>query len=509
MPTARLLALIDLQQSGRLDEAEAGYRECLRKGDGDAASALATLLLQRERYVEAAQYLQPLVDAAPDNPGLATNLSIALRHCGRNEDALGVARCACALAPTLPGGWNARGLAALELGHVDEALASFATGLRHAPAHPALGLHHAHALRRLGRADEALAAYAQVVRRHPDLVDAWRGLATTQSALGQVRDALHSRRRALHLRPQSREVALEHAVALMEAGDVAAAVHVFEATVRANKDDAHAWSWLGRARLKQNDLRAARAAFEQASARDPRDPVIAHFHAALSGRLPDAVEIDFIRSLFDDFADRFELTLVKHLAYDTPARLARFLRQHDADGAASVLDLGCGTGLVAQELARTGRVIDGVDLSPRMLEYARKKALYRELHAAELVTFLHRADAQWELIVAADVFIYLGDLGPVFAAVRDRLPAGGRFAFSIECSAGDRTELQPASGRYRHVPERVCRELEDAGLGEIVREAVVLRLESGQPVAGELLLARRVSIGVLAGSEARAGGMLT
>jgi predicted TPR repeat methyltransferase len=106
-------------------------------------------------------------------------------------------------------------------------------------------------------------------------------------------------------------------------------------------------------------------------------------HAASSGTLPEDVESEYIRRLFDDFADRFEDTLVGHLAYDTPHRMKQFLHRHAADGAASVLDLGCGTGLMGQQLARSGRSIDGVDLSPRMLDHARAKEGYRDLHAGD------------------------------------------------------------------------------------------------------------------------------
>jgi len=146
---------------------------------------------------------------------------------------------------------------------------------------------------------------------------------------------------------------------------------------------------------------------------------------------------------------------------------------------------------MAQELARPGRTIDGVDLSQRMLERARAKDLYRELHSAELTAFLHDASSRWELIVATDVFIYVAELRPVFATVATHLEAGGWFAFSIECAEGDDTELLPATGRYRHAPERVVSELREAGFVNVAREAIVLRSESGAPVAGELLLARR------------------
>lgn len=488
--SATLRDCLALHRAGRLGEAEAGYRECLRRGERASGLPLAALLLQQSRDGDAIEVLEPLVREAPGNAELAVNLSVALRRSGRVEESVGHARRACELAPRSVPGWNALGLAELELGRAEAALAAFDAGLRVVPGHPALGLHRAHALRRLRRHAEAMQAYRQSLDERPDLLEAWRGLADVQAALGQVDHALRSRERAQALAPRDHGVALELAVALLQAGDAAQAAGRLELAVRSDGSDAQAWAWLGRARLRLGDLQAARAAFEQARSHDARDPVIAHFHAALSGTLPEAVEVDYIRSLFDDFADRFEQTLVGRLRYDTPAALARLLRAHGADAGTEVLDLGCGTGLLAEQLARPGRCIDGVDLSPRMLDHARAKGRYRELHAAELVEFLSGAKSQWDLIVATDVFIYVADLAPVFAAVAARLARGGWFAFSIECSAGDRTELLPATGRYRQAPARAVEQLGAAGFTDIRRESVILRLELERPVAGELVLAR-------------------
>jgi predicted TPR repeat methyltransferase len=480
-----------LQQAGRLQEAEAGYRELLGNGDAQAAGPLAALLLQQERDREAAELLEPIVRASPGNGEMVVYLSMALRRLGRLDEALQHARRGSALLPQAVPAWNALGLAALESGRLEEALAAFDSGLKVAPQHPALGLHRAMALRRLGRNAEALPLYAQFVRAFPQKPEAWRGLADVQAALGQAPAALQSRQRARALAPNDPDVAFEHATALLQAGHALEAARQLESVLKTRENDTQAWVWLGRAQLKLDNVPAARVAFERAKALDPDDAMIAHFHAAATGTLPDAVETDYIRILFDDFADRFEHTLVDQLSYDTPKQLAGFLQRHGADAGARVLDLGCGTGLMAAHLARPGRVIDGVDLSPRMLERARAKGLYRELHEAELIEFLRATGAQWDLIVATDVYIYLPDPGSSFALTLARLAPGGWLGFSIETSAGDGTELLPQTGRYRQAPARISRELTDAGFVDIAQEAVVLRLESGKPVAGALFVARR------------------
>ena len=487
----RLETLNSLLQAGRLQEAEAGYRLLLHAGDAQAAGPLATLLLQQERDRDVVEVLEPLVRAAAENGEVIVNLSVALRRLGRLDEALQHARRGSVLLPRAVPAWNAFGVAAMESGLLEEALAAFDSGLKVAPQHPTLHLHRAMVLRRLNRNTEALPIYAQLVRAFPKMPEGWRGLADVQSALGQTDAALRSSQQARTLAPHDFEVAFEHAKALLRAGHAVEAARLLENLLKARQDHAQAWVWLGRAHLKLDDLAASRTAFERAKTLDPDDAGIAHFHAAATGTLPAAVETDYIRNLFDDFADDFEHTLVEQLAYDTPAQLARFLQRQGADAGPRVLDLGCGTGLMAAHLARPGRIIDGVDLSPRMLERARAKGLYRELHTAELIEFLRDARADWDLIVATDVFIYIPDAAASFALTLARLRPGGWFGFSIETSVGDGTELLPQTGRYRQASARIARELADAGFANITEESIVLRLESGKPVAGALFVAQR------------------
>ncbi len=469
-----------------MNEAEAGYRRCLSEGV-DALLPLSALLLQQTRYTEAIDMLMPASEAQPGNVDLAVNLSIALRGSGRAAEALKAAAQACGAAPGHPAACNARGLAELELGNAQEALAAFDEGLRRAPGSIALELHRAKALRKLGRMRDAMDVLERVVKSAPNLLEAWRDLNAVQRALGLFAPALDSATRALNLAPNDLEVALEHAVSLLHAGETRKAIRRLEKL----DGDAQAWMWLGQARLRDSDVQGARKAFERAVALAPDNPFIRHFLEAASGEVPKEIEVDYIRGLFDDFADRFESTLVGRLGYATPERIIQFLQRCGVTGAKNALDLGCGTGLMGEQLASWGCRISGVDLSARMLEHARDKGIYAELHAAELLDFLRNAKTSWDLIVAADVFIYMAELQPIFEAALDHLLPNGHLVFSIECSDTAQTQLLATTGRYRHVPEQMAENLIAAGFVDVRRQALTLRMESGVPVAGELLLARR------------------
>jgi predicted TPR repeat methyltransferase len=167
-----------------------------------------------------------------------------------------------------------------------------------------------------------------------------------------------------------------------------------------------------------------------------------------------------------------------------------------ADGLA-VLDAGCGTGLCAAALRPRAASLTGVDLSPRMLERARGRAIYDALEEAELTTFLLAHPAQFDVIAAADVLVYFGELAELFAAARDALRPHGRFAFTVEryepapegstlpAQAG--YELQP-SGRYRHAESYLRATAAASGFAVDELQRVELRLEQNVPVGGFLVL---------------------
>jgi predicted TPR repeat methyltransferase len=255
---------------------------------------------------------------------------------------------------------------------------------------------------------------------------------------------------------------------------------------------------LGRALMALGAREEAVASLVAALALEPDDPMGVRVDLAHCGALaPEAaITESYVRALFDDYAPRFDGHLVRGLAYRGPELLAEALRRAAAGRGRDArfrraLDLGCGTGLVARALAGMAEAVEGVDLSPRMLAQARATGLYDALHEAELVRFLRgRAAGAADLVVAADVFVYMADLGDAFRQSHRVLNPGGALAFTVQAHAGEGVILG-ADARYAH-GEAYLRDLAAAaGFAVVLFEAVSTREDRGAPVPGFLAVLER------------------
>ncbi len=278
-----------------------------------------------------------------------------------------------------------------------------------------------------------------------------------------------------------------YARAAAREGDWAAAIDVLEQTIELAPEWAAAWFALGEAKERLGDFEGARAALRETFRLDPRDLQGAGVRLALlgEGAPPAALPAAYVARLFDDYAPRFDAHLTRELDYRGPELIREGLdRCAPGRRFALGLDLGCGTGLAGAELrARVARLI-GVDLSPGMIAEARRTGLYDALEVGEVVAFLEAQPSDCaDLVVAADVFVYLGDLAPVFAAVGRVLTADGLCAFSLEAGADDGFRLA-ASMRFKHSLAHVGEALSGAGLEAIAIDGQSVRREAGREVPG-------------------------
>lgn len=251
------------------------------------------------------------------------------------------------------------------------------------------------------------------------------------------------------------------------------------------------WLGLAETRERAGDRAGAIAAFGRARDLDPTDRLGAALHLARLGvgSAPDAPPAAYVRDLFDAYAGGFETALVDRLGYQAPRLIATALAAAAPERRfRHGLDLGCGTGLMAAALAGRTERLDGVDLSPAMVAQARAKGLYANLRVGEIVADLAGPVGPYDLVLAADVFCYLGDLAPVLRAARGRVDGGALLAFSVE--RGDAGFALGDSLRYRHAADYVAATLAATGWGGLAITDATLRVDRGEPVPGLVVTAK-------------------
>ena len=276
---------------------------------------------------------------------------------------------------------------------------------------------------------------------------------------------------------------------LAHLGDFGGAIEALRGAMDLVPGWAAGWFRLGEYFEAVGEMDAAAEAWDRAVVADPRDPLGAGLRRDLLRGVPvvESMPPAFVELLFDQYAPRFERSLVDKLNYRGPELLLAALRAQGFERAAHALDLGCGTGLMGELLRAQCARLDGFDISSGMLTEAASKGAYDQLEKrdiAEMAAILPRYD----LIVAADVFIYLGALERVIGWCAGALAPGGHFAFTLEL--GDAPVQLRESRRFAHSRDYVTGLLAEAGFTGVALTDCVLRQDRGQDVAALLVAAR-------------------
>jgi predicted TPR repeat methyltransferase len=275
-------------------------------------------------------------------------------------------------------------------------------------------------------------------------------------------------------------------------GDLDAAAELVVQALECAPGWAAGWLALGQLLEDTGSHEDAIQAYRKSLALDPADEAGAGARLARLGEAPadGAMTTTHVAALFDEYASRFEQSLVGDLSYRGPALLLEALghvRTPLAFGRA--LDLGCGTGLAGEVFHPLCREIVGVDLSEAMLARARRKGIYRDLACADVASFLVEQPAQSAgLILAADVFVYLGDLTAIFQQAVRVLEPGGLFAFTAQRHEGAEHFIFNHDMRYAHSHAGMEAWVREAGLKVILRNDEWARMDRGVPVPGMVVV---------------------
>ena len=300
-------------------------------------------------------------------------------------------------------------------------------------------------------------------------------------ASGDIEGALAEAREAVSLCPDVPGVLVALGEALLAAENLPAAIAELQRALRLDPGHARARFLTGRAWAEAGE---ADRALEILRTLDPDETPGLGEWIARAEAMKRAARADpgYVRHLFDQFSADYDTRMREALLYTAP-EILRDLADLVTPGRAGlrVLDLGCGTGLAGEVFRPRAARLDGIDLSPAMVAKARARGIYDQLAVGDIETM--PAGGPYDLVLAADTLVYLGDLAPVFGAVRARLADGGWFLFTVEAKTGGGFELGPKR-RWRHSEAYLRAAAQNAALQVMGLVSATPRHEAGAPVAG-------------------------
>ncbi|HLH95479.1 MAG TPA: tetratricopeptide repeat protein [Xanthobacteraceae bacterium] len=459
----QFFAAVGHHQAGRFAEAEALYRAIIGGGwrIAEAHNNLGTLLQQRGDDAAALAAYREAVAINPADAGALCNLGNVLREQGKPEEAEAAYRRALSVKPD------------------------------HAESNNNFGM----MLSERGQHAEALACYRAVLAANPRFVDALNNAAVATRRSGDTREAIALWRRAIALKPNSVEAHVYLADTLADLGAIDEAREHARLADQLEVPPRPALCFaLGVALARCGLIDAARSRLRQCASGDPTDRYGARLALASLGEgiPPGRASAAFIDRLYAICADRWDNPTGPH-----PYRGAELVAERVVGEGLDVLDIGCGTGLVGVLVRQRARTLVGVDLSGVMLERARAKLVYDELHRGDMVLFMQGRPQICDFVTSAATLIHFGDLEPVFKAANIALRPGGRFVFTVFPHDQDAAVSVAAldglgqGGCFLHGPGFIAATAAASGLVVDAIETAIHEYKNGQPLEALVVVLRK------------------
>jgi predicted TPR repeat methyltransferase len=342
----------------------------------------------------------------------------------------------------------------------------------------------------------AEACLARALRINPVAYDALYRMALLNEWQGQPDIAIRYAMQAIQISPQAWESHLLLGSLLLKQHHYKEAEQVLIQSHGVRPADAYALQLLVSAMCMQHKRDAVLLMLDRALALAPDNTVMRFVSAMLRGENPPAAPKEYVTTLFDGCAEEYDHHLHHMLDYRVPNaifELVHSLPDYNSP-TLSLLDIGCGTGLVAEALKGNTILRAGVDIADKMLDKARMKQLYTHLYSLDAIEFMLSSDRTFDLVVAADVLCYFGSLEQVMHAARNVVSTQGLLIFTIEKDESTPSFQLRNTGRYAHSPRYVRSLAADAGYVLVKEVDVALRMDHFTPVAGTLFAFRKAQL---------------
>ena len=313
-------------------------------------------------------------------------------------------------------------------------------------------------LKELGLLYEAINSFEHVLRINSDNIYGHYNLGLVYKNLSNHKKAILCFSKVVQINPKHYSAFNNLGIVFKEIGDLNKAKKCYENVLKIKPDHLNAYHNLGNVLFVLREFEKAKNIYQNALKLNPNDKYLSHMISALTGKNEQNAPKEYVVNVFDNFANKFDNFLTKNLKYKVPEKLLKLLERNfpDKKKFKNVIDLGCGTGLSGSVFRNISEHLVGVDVSSKMIAKAQIKGIYDNIYHDDVVAYLGKYKKKFDLFIAADVFIYVGNLDKIFSIISSKSNSGANFCFSVEKSNNEDFKLLK-SARYSHSKEYIKR----------------------------------------------------
>ena len=340
----------------------------------------------------------------------------------------------------------------------------------------------------LGNLALASKFFEHAISLKPDYAEGHYNLGVTLKQDGQLITAVESYKKAIALLPDYADAHNNLGTALSALGQKEDAIKCYEKVIAINPNYAEAHYNLGSILKGLGKLEAAIKSFEAALIINPNYDEAKHILNGLIGYTSKAPPRKYVEKLFNGFAEKFNDSLLNKLEYSLPFLVNEIILNLSAERKIfdKVIDLGCGTGISGKGLKALSGNLTGIDLSEKMIAKAKELNVYDSLIVGDIVEILSSSKGKYDLLIALDVLIYIGEVKALFKTVRSCCNINAFFIFSVETKVGDGYSLLKTA-RYSHSENYILNSAsEDFNL--IESQEIKLRKENEGWILGKIYI---------------------
>jgi predicted TPR repeat methyltransferase len=472
-------------------------------------NSMGNVLKNLKRYEEAITHYQKALQLKPDNASVHNNLGTVFYHLKRIDNAKKHYLESILLRPKYVDAHYNLSLALIKEGNIAKAKTNLEVVI-------------AYLLQTEGDFDKAIHHYQKDLEFNEDKVNSHHNLGVILTNKGIYDEAITHFKKVLDLHPKHIEAlnnlgviyllqkksaeALPYFSVLSELADdfdvcynlgvIYLELALFDEAknnlLKALKivpDDFAANVNLGVIYLQKRDFVSAEKQYLKALDLQPDNEEIKYILEAIQEKtIQEKAPAEYVKNLFDKYAPFFDKHLevlghrVPHLIFEEICAVF-----NNDIPPLEVLDLGCGTGLSGACFKSSAKRLVGIDLSWEMLNIAKSKNIYHELHLGaieDLVTDFTDMD----LIVASDSLVYFGELKDIFCKCYRSLKRGGVFAFTTELSTKVYPYLLQRSVRFAHSTRYIKELAIQTHFRLLQAKEIVLRKHGDTIVTGNLFV---------------------